>query len=74
MAYTATQSVAQVIATVQTANPAIGADAITNALSGLAAGYTTPLGSPILLGGVLVKCTTGFTAGGEIFSTDSAPA
>jgi hypothetical protein len=74
MAYTANQTVANVIATVQGVNPAINADAITNALSGLASGYVTPIGSPILLGGVLVKCTAGFASAAETFSTDAAPA
>lgn len=74
MAYSTAQTVANVIATVQTANPAIGVDAINNMCSGLASGFTVPLGTPVLFGGVLIKCTTGFAAGGQLFSTDASPA
>lgn len=41
------------------ANPAAHTDAVNNALSGLAAGYT-PLNTPTLIFGVLVMCTTGY--------------
>lgn len=74
MAYSTAQTVANVITTVQTANPAIGADAINNLCSGLAAGSTTPIGTPVLFSGVLIKCTTSYAQGGAVFSTDASPA
>jgi hypothetical protein len=74
VAYSTGQTVANVISTVQTANPAIGTDAINNMCSGLAAGSIAPLGTPVLFGGVLIKCTTGFAAGGQLFSADASPA
>lgn len=73
MAYTTGAAAAAVITAVQTANPAIATDAVNNALSGLAAAYTTPIGTPVLLGGVLVKCTTGYAGGTPVYAYDATP-
>lgn len=76
MAFTNTQSTAQTLAAIQTANTAAATDAVSNALSSLAAGNTTPIGTPVLLWGVLVKCTTGYggiPATTPVFSFDASP-
>lgn len=58
--YTTGQTTAQTVTAIQGANAAATFDACQNALSGLATGAPTPIGSPVLLWGVLVKCTTGY--------------
>jgi hypothetical protein len=76
MAYTASASFATTVGILVTAGAAT--DAANNALSSLAAAATTPIGTPVLLWGVLVKCTTGWgsTPGGTppVFSYDASPA
>lgn len=77
MAYTNNQTTAQTITAIQSANATAPYDAVNNALSGLATGAPTAIGSPVLLWGVLVKCTTGYgsAAGGTtpVFSYDATP-
>ncbi len=77
MAYTTSQTPAQVTTAIQTANTSAQFDAIQNALSGLAQGQVTPVGTPVLLWGVLVKCTTGYgsTPGGTtpVYAYDASP-
>jgi hypothetical protein len=80
MAYTTGQTLAQIITAVQAAtgnsvnNPA--ADAITNAMSGLATALPPypPVNSPILFAGVLIKCTTSNVANTPVFAYDATPA
>jgi hypothetical protein len=47
-------------------------DACNNMLSGLAAGYTTPIGTPIMFANVLVVCTAGYTSGAPVYSYDAS--
>jgi hypothetical protein len=78
MAYTSAQTAAQVITAVQSANSNALYDQVNNALSAPATGAPTPIGTPVLLWGVLVKCTTGYgtTLGGTtpVYAYDSSPA
>jgi hypothetical protein len=78
MAYTTGQGTAATVTAIQSANSAAQFDAVNNALSSLAQANVTPIGSPVLLWGVLVKCTTGYgsTAGGTtpVFAYDASPA
>jgi len=80
MAYTTGQTLAQIITAVQAATGnsvnAPAADAITNAMSGLAvaAAPYPAVGTPILFAGVLIKCTTGVTGGTPVYAYDASPA
>jgi hypothetical protein len=78
MAYTNGAGLAATLAAIQTANANAATDAVTNALSGLATGAPTAIGTPVLMWGVLVKCTTGWGSvpGGTIpvYSYDASPA
>lgn len=75
MAYTTGASLATTNGILVTAGATV--DAANNALSALATGAPTPVGTPILLWGVLVKCTTGWgvALGGTnpVFSYDATP-
>jgi hypothetical protein len=78
MAYTTGQTTAQIVTAIQSANSAALSDAIQNALSGLALAQVTPINTPVLLWGVLVKCTTGYgnalPAVTPVFAYDATPA
>jgi hypothetical protein len=76
MAYTNGAGMAATAAAILAAVPTAQADAINNSLSGLALGTPTPVGTPVMLYGVvLVKCTTGWgnVPGGTnpVFSYDA---
>lgn len=77
MAYTTGAGTAATLAAIQTANATAQTDAVTNALSSLASAWTTPIGTPVLMWGILVKCTTGWgsTPGGTlpVFAYDASP-
>jgi hypothetical protein len=79
MAYTTGASFAATAAAIISATPAAQADAVNNALSGLATA-TPPnpaIGTPVLIWNVLVKCTTGWgvpPGTAPVFSYDASPA
>lgn len=60
MAYTTGQTAAQITTELQSVNANLTQDAINTILSTLAAGSPTPVGTPILVSGVLLKCSQGY--------------
>ena len=68
--YTTGRSTAQMVTTITGANAAANVDSVSNALSGLAVGQVTPVGTPVLIFGVLVVCTTGYPST-PVFAYDS---
>lgn len=77
MAYTTTQSTAQMITELQTVNPSLTTDAILTFLSELATGWPVAVGTGITFNGVLVKCTTGYglpPGTTPVYAYDATPA
>ena len=77
MAYTIGQTTAQMITELQSVNPLLNNDAILTILTGLAQGSPVAVGSPILVSGVLVKCTTGYGVSPgttPVYAYDASPA
>lgn len=60
MAYSASQTTAQMITELQTVNPSLQTDAILTFLSELATGWPVAVGTGLTFNGVLIKCITGY--------------